>query len=150
MPETPHPVWLIEDNAALRRGGDRTTGYATNSFSLTTNYRVQDGLLRGLTLGGNYRLSLEQLGYYFTDRQTNPAAPVRKLYLTPDQQFVTLFLGYEFRFKRGFSWRTQLNLGNALDQVKTLVYPNVGDGSPENVRLTNPPRTFTLTNTVRF
>jgi hypothetical protein len=133
----------------VRRGGDRTTGYATNSFSFTANYRFPEGRLRGLSLGGNYRVALEQLAYYYVDR-SDAANPVRKLYTTPDQQFVTLFAGYEWRFKRRFTFRTQLNVNNALDDVSVVTYPNIGNGTAENVRLTNAPRVWAWTNTIRF
>jgi outer membrane receptor protein involved in Fe transport len=153
LPIARHQLGFVPPSGStflIRQGGDRTTGYATNSFSLTTNYRIPEGRLRGLAFGGNYRIALDQLGYYYTDRQTNPAAPVRRLYITPNQQNVTLFFSYDFRFKRGFVWRTQLNIANALDEVKVITYPNLGDGSPENVRLTNPPRVWAWSNTFRF
>lgn len=133
----------------VRQGGDRTTGYATNSFSLTGNYRFSEGRLRGLALGGNYRVALDQLAYYYTDR-SNPAAPVRRLYATPDQQFLTFFAAYERRIGKRFVFRTQLNVNNALDDVSVVTYPNIGDGTAENVRLTNPPRVWAWTNTLRF
>lgn len=133
----------------VRQGGDRTTGYATNSFSFTTNYRIPEGRFRGLAFGGNYRVALDQLAYYYVER-SDPANPVRRLYTTPDQQFVSLFASYEWRFKRRFVFRTQLNVTNLLDDVSVITYPNVGDGTPENVRLTDPPRLWAWTNTIRF
>ena len=152
LPVARHQLGFIPPSGAtyvVRKGGDIKTGNSPVSFSTTANYRFPDGRLRGLGFGGNYRLGRDQISYYYTDR-SNPAAPVRKPFYVPDQQFVTLFASYEWRFKRGFTLHTQLNVMNALNDVKAIIYPNLGNGTPDNATLSNAPRVWAWTNSVRF
>jgi len=41
-----------------------------------------------------------------------------------------LFASYEWRFKRGYTLRTQLNVSNVFDVVDAIIYPDVADGTP--------------------
>jgi hypothetical protein len=133
----------------VRKGGDRSVGFPDNSFSLTTNYTIQEGRLRRLAFGGNYRFELGKNVFYYIDL-SNPGTSVRRLFTVPDQQYVTLFAKYDWRFKRGMTLRTQLNVSNALNDATLVTYPNVVNGTPDNARLTNTPRVWTWTNTLSF
>ena len=152
LPVSQHQLGFVAPSGStfvVRKGGDIKTGSAPLSFSTTANYRFPDGRLRGLGFGGNYRLGRDQISYYYTDR-SNPAAPVRRPFYVPNQQFVTLFASYEWRFKRGFTLHTQLNVMNALNDVKVIIYPNLGNGTPDNATLSNAPRVWAWTNSLRF
>lgn len=133
----------------VRKGGDRSVGFPDNSFSLTANYTIQEGRLRRLAFGGNYRFELGKYVYYYTDLST-PGTSVRRPFKVPDQQYVTLFAKYDWRFKRGMTLSTQVNIANALNDVPLVTYPNVANGTLDNARLTNTPRVWTWTNTLRF
>ncbi len=153
LPIAQHQVGFVPPSGntfLARQGGDRTTGFASNAISLTTNYRFSTGRLKGLGVGGNFRQQLDQAAYYYVDRVTHPAAPQRKVFYTPNQTLVLLFASYEWRFKRGYTLRTQLNISNAFNVVDAIIYPDVADGTPDNVRLNNPPRVWTWTNSIRF
>lgn len=152
LPITQHQLGFISPTGATflaRQGGDRTTGFASNSISVTTNYRFSHGWMKGIGIGGNIRQQLDQAAYYYVDRRTNPAGE-RKLYFTPNQTIANLFASYEFKFKRGYVWRTQINIANLFNTVNAIIYPDLADGTPDNVRLTNPPRVWTWTNSIRF
>ena len=135
----------------VRKGGDLKTGNSPITFSLTGNYKFPEGRLRGLGFGGNYRFGRDSIAYYYTDlANSNPAARVRKPFYMPDQQFVTLFASYEWRIKGRYTLRTQINVTNALNEMKTVIFPNVATGAPDNATLTNAPRVWAWTNSVRF
>ncbi|HEU5077995.1 MAG TPA: Plug domain-containing protein [Opitutaceae bacterium] len=121
-------------------------------FSAVANYAFQSGPLRHANIGGAVRWS---------DR-SNTGTPVKmeadgvnayfdvaNPYKGETETIVDLWVGYNWKFFRKFTWRTQLNVRNVFakdDLIPVTVQP---DGTPAGYRIPEP-RTIALTNTLEF
>lgn len=88
--------------------------------NLITNYRFNEGRLKGLNLGGALRWrSAPTIGYGV---KTNSAGTVLldldKSYKGKTETYVDLLAGYRGKMKAfgGFNYRVQLNVRNALNE----------------------------------
>ena len=137
----PTPTFLA------RRGGERTIGFPRHSFSLTTMHDLRTGPLRGLSLGLNGRADFEAIRYYYNDLA---AGNVRRALMGKDTAIANLIVRYQTRLTRRVQWTVQLNLNNLLGTQPLEIYPNAATGLPDNAGFRNDPRTWVLTNTLRF
>ncbi|HVU33814.1 MAG TPA: TonB-dependent receptor plug domain-containing protein [Opitutaceae bacterium] len=122
--------------------GDKTTGINTVSFNAETAYAFADGWLRGVELFGSVRTHWGNRAYYtsyFGGDPTSTLGASRVLYGLPSSTVVGLGIGYEHRF-RHVTWRTRLNLDNALNHYRVWIVPSPTNGAVLNARLSEQPR----------
>jgi hypothetical protein len=122
-------------------------------FNLVTNYRFDQGFLKGVNIGGGIRWQ-DQLvtGYKLMDTNDplNPKAyDLKNPYKGPTETNVDLWIGYERQLTSKIHWRAQLNLRNVT--TKKELIPVTVDGSG-NLTAGRIPDLFgwTLTNTLTF
>ncbi len=123
-------------------------------FNLITDYTFAQGRLKGWKIGGAYRWQdQDAVGYpVLPGAGSTPTAPVYDFahpYLGPAESNVDLWLGYERKFAKKYTWRIQLNVNNVFankDLIPVTVQP---DGSLAAGRIP-PPRIWTLTNSISF
>lgn len=119
--------------------------------SLYGNYSFTDGPLQRFNVGGAYRyVDDAAIGYGLKVVGEDLLIPdVETVYYGRDQHSFDLWVGYNFRIKRGVTWRIQLNVRNLFADSDPLPVQTQPDGSVARVRYA-PPRTFLLQNTIRF
>jgi outer membrane receptor protein involved in Fe transport len=133
----------------LEKSGEKTIGYAVNTFAMENTFYIRDGWFKGLQLGVQFQYQRNVRGYYYY--VTNPESNVkeRKLWMLPNSWNLDASARYEFKFGKRIIWTIQLNVINLLDQFK--INPKV-DGSGRIIVGTPgyAPRRFVLTNVIRF
>ncbi|HEX2862840.1 MAG TPA: hypothetical protein VHN79_14425, partial [Lacunisphaera sp.] len=140
---------LVDQRAII---GQRPTDQRSRNSSLNTTYSFDEGVLKGLRVGGGYRWrSSNALGYA---RDSAGNLDRNKPFIGPEEFSVDFNLGYSRKIWRGkFTWDIQLNVYNLLDDqdIKPRQAVDDGKGNPIVVRTyLIEPRTFQLTNTLRF
>lgn len=144
LPITDHQLGFVSPTGGsivVRKGGDKTTGYAVDYFSLVTNYRFTSDRLRGWAVGSSFSLSLNQRAYYYTSA-TN--FQDRRLFEMPDRFNWNAFVKYERPLGRRVKWRAQLNVNNVIGDMDVVVLPSSTTGLPRNARVTAAPRSYSL------
>jgi hypothetical protein len=135
------------------------------SANLISNYAVDRGPLKGLSVGGGYRWADRAIaGYYFNlDPSTfiNPSAGViqvvmpdlkRPIY-TPSDVHLDVWAAYTTKIPKLFGDKVQvkfqLNVRDLNQKGGLLCVLFNGDGSPAQYRIVDP-RTFYFTTTLDF
>lgn len=117
-------------------------------FSIITNYKFTEGMLKGFNAGGAWRWQDSQiLGYGFKDDLSGLS--VEKPIYGEKEGKVDLWFGYNRAITDKIDWRIQLNLrnvGQSNDLVPVSANP---DGSVAAVRIVEG-MTWALTNTFSF
>ncbi|HEU5079838.1 MAG TPA: TonB-dependent receptor plug domain-containing protein [Opitutaceae bacterium] len=111
-----------------------------------TNYDFRDGVLKGVNIGGAWRW---QDGIIVGYPVKNGFFDLENPWKGPAETSIDLWVGYERKLTRRYTWRTQLNVRNVFadkDLIPITVQP---DGSPATSRIPEP-RVITWTNTLKF
>ncbi len=117
-------------------------------FNLVTNYKFDQGRLKGFNLGGGYRWQDGKiLGYALNAKQDN--LDVNKPFWSESQDWIDLWAGYERDIRRDIRWRIQLNLRSVGENPHLTPISIQPDGSPAQFRIEEG-MTWTLTNTFSF
>ncbi|MDR2674347.1 MAG: TonB-dependent receptor plug domain-containing protein [Opitutaceae bacterium] len=150
LPISEHQLGFVHPTGGMvlvKKAGDKSTGYATNSINLTNSYRFTGGLFRGLSLGLAASLRHRQRGYYYTDAADNNT---RKLFYFPDHFEMACHLSYAFKIARKVDVRLRLNVNNLLDEQEVIAVRAITDGSIRFGRLEYTPRAFIFSAAVTF
>lgn len=145
LPITDHQLGFRAPNGGIfeaYRAGDLTTPNAGLTFSGNTHYDF-GGALKNFSAGAacNWQQKIRQ-GYA-------TFAGVREVYYAPDAFSADLRFGYRFRRDR-VTWRLQFTIQNFLDEQPVVKNLDTTTGALNTVNVLQPPRTFSLTATMRF
>jgi hypothetical protein len=114
--------------------------------SVITNYDFRNGALKGFNVGGSFRWANQiVVGYPIK----NGFYDIENPYKGDAETSIDLWVGYERKLSKRYTWRTQLNVRNVFannDLIPITVQP---DGSPGTSRIPEP-RVITWTNTLKF
>lgn len=132
--------------------GQQPTDQRKYNSSLNTSYRFDTGRLAGFRIGAGYRwASSNVIGYA---RNSAGNLDTARPYKGPAQINTDFSLGYTRKFgKQKYTWDVQLNVYNVFDdqEIKSRQAVDDGSGNPYVTRTFRlEPRTFQLTNTIRF
>jgi len=117
-------------------------------FNLATSYAFDQGILKGVNVGGAYRWQQGQiLGYALKSDFSN--LDVNKPYWGESDTATDLWIGYEHKLTQKIRWRVQLNLRNVGQKVDLVPISVQPDGSPAMQRIQDG-QTWALTNTFTF
>lgn len=130
--------------------GERNTGAPTYSLNLTNVYTFDQGLLRGLRLGGTVRLAWESIYYFYYANGVTPTVrpvPHRK----PNVAAFDGIMGYQRKFRR-FDWSVQANLSNMFNRYEVKLFPNAVSGwaGPNGANFSDNPRSITVSTEFGF
>ncbi len=131
--------------------GDLTTGYPKWSFNFTNSYSFDQGLLKGLQIGGSARVFGRLATYYYYVNGVSPTSPRIPFYM-PNATLFDLLLGYTRKFKR-VTYHAQLNVSNLLNHYQVVLLPGQFTGytpTGSDAAFNTEPRAFTLTNRLSF
>jgi hypothetical protein len=131
----------------------QTNGKLVNEMSpwranLTGTYRFDRGVLKGGYIGGSYRWQQGTiLGYRINETLDN--LDVDQPIWSKSEDWVDLWVGYEFKLTRKINWRTQLNLRSVGENPHLKAISVQPDGSPAGYRIEEG-MTWLLSNTLTF
>jgi outer membrane receptor protein involved in Fe transport len=137
--------------------GNKNTGINEYSFNFQSSYSFDSGAFKGLSLFLDARSTIRNRAYYTvrfpTSATGNAFQGVRELYRMPD--LVVYGLGVSYRHKLPgrlgkYTWQTQLNIRNLLDQSEVIIMPNPTNAAQLRARLDAQPRQFVWSNTISF
>ncbi len=131
----------------VRRAGEKTTGYAENSFSAINRFQVREGRLRGLVLGLSTVYQVGFRAYMYTD---TAAAGSRKLFYYPDMLLNNVFAVYSFKPSRRLQASVQLNISNVFDRQAVLALPRNTTGVIRYFTYQYTPRILAITTNLAF
>lgn len=121
-------------------------------FNGITNYRFDQGLLKGVNIGGAYRWEQARiLGYRF-DQTLNGglgALDVTKPWKGEADSHFDAWVGYSRKLNTKLNWRVQLNLRNVGEGKKLIPVVINPDGAVAYSRIWDG-MTWQLTNTIEF
>jgi hypothetical protein len=146
LPIAQHQLGFVAGNNGfyeIYHGGEKTTdGNAGISGNFNSDYTIQGGPLKNVSLGGalQWRQDVRR-GY----TQING---VRAIYYDPDSVRFDLRISYARKIGR-YQWQTQFNVRNVLNQYSWVRVLNA-DGTLNNARTSELPRGFAWTNSIRF
>jgi hypothetical protein len=129
--------------------GEPTSGYAKYSATFTNNYDFTSGFLDGFSVGGTvfYKSEVRSYMYSTIDASGNE---VRKMQYAPDSLLFDLVFKYTKRLGKRYTWTSQINIANVLDEYEVEYLPNEVGGRLERARYNTEPRTWVWTNTFSF
>jgi outer membrane receptor protein involved in Fe transport len=119
-------------------------------LSFINRYTFSDGALKGLGIGTGVSKAWHNYAYYYTAGGTSATRGVRVPFIMPTPASLEYSVSYSRKIRRGFVFKTQLNVKNALNHYYYIIVPTASNGSYVNARLINTPRTFIWTNTLSF
>ena len=148
LPIAQHQLGFVSpltDGVVIQQPGETATGFPKHSFSTTVVYTFpRESFLRGVSIGPTLVGKTQVQGYFHTN-----AAGQRVLKRFPDQLQASLMLAYSRRFGR-YTWSTQVNVNNVLDEISVIRLPDLGTGRILDARRDALPRSYSWTNTVSF
>jgi hypothetical protein len=130
-----------------RRGGDRSPGYPSDAFTVTSMYNFTKGWVRGVGVGVNSTVNRDTLLYFYTD---GSAGNARRQMIAPDKRVLNLIASYQRKLGQRATWKTQINVNNVLDERNLAFYPNITTGVIDNAVLRTDARKVIWTNTLSF
>lgn len=135
----------LANGVVIQQPGETATGFPINSFSTSAIHTFpQESFLKGFSLGPTFVAKTQVQGYFY-----NNASGQRVLKRFPNQLLTSLMISYNRKFGR-YTWTTQINVSNALDEISVIRLPDLGTGRILDARRDASPRAFAWTNTVTF
>lgn len=150
LPITEHQLGFTSPSGGtliVRRAGERTVGYAEQSYSLINRYQFQEGRLRRLIVGLTTIYQDKYRAYMYTDAA---AGGVRKTFYFPNRFVNDVYAIYPFSVGRRIRSALQLNIANVLDANDVIYLVNSTNGTLRYAQWLNPPRKYTLTSSWSF
>ena len=136
-------------NLALALNGSSVPELREWRFNLITNYKFQEGLLKGSNAGLGYRWQDSNV-VGFPLNGTQDGYNVNNRLLGPRDDSVDLWFGYTRKIMDDrVDWRIQLNVRNAFASKKLIPVTVQPDGSYGAYRIPEP-RVISLTSTFEF
>lgn len=120
-------------------------------WSIVTNYRFSDGLLKGLSVGGSLRWEDDVvIGYpVYTDEDGVQKFDIDNPWKGPTEDHLDLWIAYNTKLTDKINWKIQLNIRDALSDGGLIPVAVQADGSGGQYRI-GPSRRFMLTSTFTF
>ncbi len=133
--------------------GEPTIGHPLYRFVWTNTYSVQEGRLRGVSVGGTVRWDIDKRTYWYLEPD-GKGGNNRFLYKEADiNPQVSTFLTYTRKIGR-YGFRTQVNVNNLFNTYKIDLRPSRATGfTVENAigaTFVGEPRQYVWTNSVSF
>jgi hypothetical protein len=122
-------------------------------YNFVTNYTFKnEGILKGLGLGGSYRWQDKVIiGYpVVAVTATQSSFDLTKPYYGPSENAVDLWTSYERRINKKITWKIQLNVRNAFAKDGLIPISVEPDGQTWATVRVKPNREWFVTNTVFF
>ena len=134
------------------RAGEKTTGDNELTRNVQNSFTFAGGALRGFGFFVDARTYLRNRGYYvqYSAPGGRPLNGLRQLYRLPNATVLNLNLHYTHPLGRRWTWRSQLNVFNALNHYRTWILPDPASGQFTRARLSVQPRTLLWSNTFSF
>ncbi|MDX2185500.1 MAG: TonB-dependent receptor plug domain-containing protein [Opitutaceae bacterium] len=117
-------------------------------FNLITNYRFDDGILKGVNLGGGYRWQDEVILGYRLD-STKTKLDVHNPIKGASEDAFDMWVGYGRKLTNKIDWQIQLNLRNVGEKAHLVPYSANPDGTFAGLRIVDG-MTWTIRNTFSF
>jgi hypothetical protein len=150
LPLSDHQLGFVSPSGGsliVRRSGEKTFGYAEQSYSLINRYQFNEGKLRGLVVGLSSSLRHNQRGYMYTDAAD---ANKRKMFYSPDRLLHDLFGTYRFKPIGKIRTSLQINVSNLMDANEVVYLVRATNGTLRYAQWLNSPRKLSITTTVSF
>jgi outer membrane receptor protein involved in Fe transport len=150
LPLSDHQLGFVSPSGGqivVRKAGERTIGYAEQSYSLTNRYQFREGRLRGLVVGVNTSLRVKYRAYMYTDAADGNQ---RKTFYYPDNLINDVFLRYPINLGRRFRAGLQVNVTNALDRNEVLYLKQSSNGTIRYAQWMNSPRKLSISTSVSY
>ncbi|MDX2185412.1 MAG: hypothetical protein SFV32_00630 [Opitutaceae bacterium] len=117
-------------------------------FNLVTNWRFENGFLKGAYAGGGYRWQDDViLGYRLDD--TKSKLDVRRPIMGASEDSIDVWVGYTRKLTSKIDWQIQLNLRNVGDKAHLIPVSANPDGTIAAMRIADGMQ-WTLRNTFSF
>lgn len=146
LPISEHQLGFVAPNNGVYeayKAGDQTTPSAGFTITANTNYEIQSGWLRNVSVGASWRLKQRtRAGYAITNG-------VRQLYYYPDQSQLDLRCAYRTKLA-GLRWNFQFTVQNAFDGQSLEAILDSNNGSFQRVNPAMIPRTLLFSADLRF
>jgi outer membrane receptor protein involved in Fe transport len=135
----------------LQQNGQRVSELSEWRFNFVNNYSFRTGLLKGFSVGGNYRYeSPKTIGYGYRMEGTRVVTDLTQAFNSEAYDTVGLSFGYRRKLRDRYNWSIQLNIDNVLqakdELTATAVQP---DGSMRRAMIREG-RSWSVTNTLEF
>ncbi len=120
-------------------------------FNLVTNYRFNEGRLKGWNVGAGYRWQDNVvIGYPLVASGTGGSNfDLANPYIGPTEGDVDLWVGYQRKLTDKITWRAQLNVRNVFAKNELIPISAQPDGTPGGLRLGSA-TSWTFSNTFSF
>jgi outer membrane receptor protein involved in Fe transport len=125
-------------------------------YNVVGNYTFKKGILKGSNVGASYRWQQAKIAGFYSKASADPVTglPIEVADLDrpvkgKSEDAVDAWVGYEWKFYKNMNWRIQFNVRNVFGNDKLLPNTIQPDGEIATYRISEP-RTFTLTNTLKF
>ena len=120
-------------------------------YNLTTNYTFQEGMLKGIGVGGAYHWQDKVvIGYPVLAGGSFANFDLSNPYYGPALSSIDLWASYERRITEKINWRIQLNVYNLGKNDKLIPISVEPDGQTWAAARIAPVQEWTLTNTFSF
>jgi outer membrane receptor protein involved in Fe transport len=144
----------IGSNYALRhlQEGTNVPEMREWRFNAISNYSFDEGILKGIYVGGGVRYESDiVIGYKPIPGATPTQAnfDLSNPYKGPAETNFDFWIGYGRKITHDIDWSIQLNVRNAFVGNELIPLTVQPDGSPGAYRI-RPPQTWQLTNTFKF
>lgn len=120
------------------------------SFSFINHYTFTEGRLRGFGVGGGVSAALRNYAYYYTQGGTRATTGQRVPFILPSPAVFEYSVTYSRKLTRSLTWRSQINVNNALNHYYYVIVPTASNGTYENARAISTQRRVAWTNTISF
>jgi hypothetical protein len=150
LPLSDHQLGFVSPSGGsliVRRAGEKTSGYAEQSYSLINRFQFQQGMFRGLVLGLSSSLRHGHRGYMYTDAADGNA---RKMYYFPDRFLHDFFVVYRLKPWGKVRTTLQINVTNLLDANEPMYLVRSTNGTLRYAQWLNSPRKLAFTTTVSY
>lgn len=149
LPVSQHQLGFVPPAGTIvvRQSGERTTGYAEDSFSVINRFQISEGRLRGTVFGVSTIYQVGIRGYNYTDAADGGK---RKVFHYPDQFLNNVFALYGFKPGRRLRATLQVNVSNVLDAQEIVALPRNTTGATRYFAYQYSPRKVSTTVSVAF
>ena len=128
--------------------GQQAPEIAPWRYNVVTNYRFDDGILKGFNVGAAYRWEDKRIVGYQYDADAD-TLDIDKPWYSESTDHIDLWFGYRRQILSRIDWNIQLNFRNVGENVGLEVVTRNPDGEDALSRIREG-MTWTLTNTFSF
>ena len=125
-------------------------------YNVVGNYTFKKGVLKGSNIGASYRWQQAKIIGFYSKASVDPVTgnPIEVANLDRSvkgkpEDAVDAWIGYEWKFYKNMNWRIQFNVRDVFAKDKLIPNSVQPNGEVATYRIAEP-RTYTLTNTLKF